>query len=159
MTKKEFLQTLQSQLQGELSQAQIAGHIHYYDEYISEAMASGKAEEEILDELGSPVFIAKTLMDTAEISGNQDFGGYDQNVYGEESENDDAYNDDYFHGKMHTWNVSPFVAKWVVPIVLVCLLLLVLSLLGTIAMFVARFFVPIMLVVLVIAIFKSYSGR
>ena len=159
MTKKEFLQTLQSQLQGELSQAQIAGYIHYYDEYISETTASGKTEEEVMDELGSPVFIAKTLLDTAEISGNQESGGYGQNVYDAEAENDDAWDNGYFQGKMHTWNISPFVAKWVIPIVLVCLLLLILSLLGTIAMFVARFFVPIMLVVLVIAIFKSYSGR
>ena len=64
MTKREFLDTLRMQLEGELSPSQIEGHLHYYDEYISEATAAGRRESDVLDELGSPVFIAKTLLET-----------------------------------------------------------------------------------------------
>ena len=66
MTKREFLDTLRMQLEGELSPSQIEGHLHYYDEYISEATAAGRRESDVLDELGSPVFIAKTLLETAQ---------------------------------------------------------------------------------------------
>lgn len=156
MTKREFLETLRSQLQGELSNAQIDGHIHYYEEYIAETMATGKTEREVLDELGSPVFIAKTLLSTA---GTQN---YQENYQGsgDSGSGQGAYQqeENYYGRKVHTWNISPFVAKWVIPIVLVLILLVVFSLLGTVAMLIARFFVPILLVVLVIAIFKSHNG-
>lgn len=155
MTKREFLNTLRSQLQGELSAAQIDGHVHYYEEYINEEMASGKTESEVMEELGSPVFIAKTLLSTSDGSMQQDTDTY----YGSRQDDyQDQENSSYFGRKVHTWNISPFVAKWVIPIVLVLILVLVLSLLGTVAMIVARFFVPILLVVLVIAIFKSHNG-
>ncbi|MDO5539760.1 MAG: DUF1700 domain-containing protein [Eubacteriales bacterium] len=158
MTKREFLNTLRSQLQGELSAAQIDGHIHYYEEYINEEMASGKTEKEVMEELGSPVLIAKTLLSTSDASVQQDSDTYYDNSQYDNSQKDYHENDRYFGHKIHTWNISPFVAKWVIPIVLVLILVLVLSLLGTVAMIVARFFVPILLVVLVIAIFKSHNG-
>lgn len=152
MKKREFLDTLRSQLQGELSDAQIDGHIHYYDEYIREAMAAGKTEAEVMEELGSPVFIAKTLLSTPEASSQQNGETYN----GETGENNSS--GDFFNRRIHTWNINPFVAKWVIPILLVLILIIVLSLLGTAVMLVARFFIPILLVVLVIAIFKSHSG-
>ena len=152
MTKREFLDTLRSQLQGELSDAQIDGHIHYYEEYIAESMTAGKTESEVLDELGSPVFIAKTLLSTADTKGYQgsESGSGEQEPYRQE--------ENFYGRKVHTWNISPFVVKWVIPIVLVLILLVIFSLLGTVAMLIARFFVPILLVVLVIAIFKSHNG-
>lgn len=64
MSKEEFLQILQIQLSGELSQARIAKHIQYYEQYIASEMAKGRSEEEIITELGAPGLIAKTLIDT-----------------------------------------------------------------------------------------------
>lgn len=153
MTKRQFLDTLRSQLQGELNDAQIDGHIHYYDEYIKEEMAAGKTEAEVMEELGSPVFIAKTLLSTPEAAARQKGETYQE----ETGESDGA--GDFFNRRIHTWNINPFVAKWVIPILLVLILILVLSLLGTAVVLVARFFIPILLVVLVIAIFKSHGGE
>ena len=46
MTKREFLNTLQMQLEGELTPSQVEGHLRYYSEYISDAIASGKGSAE-----------------------------------------------------------------------------------------------------------------
>ncbi|MDO4345684.1 MAG: DUF1700 domain-containing protein [Eubacteriales bacterium] len=159
MTKREFLDTLQAQLQGELPAAEIDGHLHYYEEYISESVRAGKSESQVLEELGSPVFIAKTLLDTAEAAetGGREYG-YRSESYGSETE-ETAESRGNFERHIHTWNISPFVAKWVIPIVAVVIIFLLLSLLGSVVALAARFFVPILLVVLVIAIFKSHGDR
>lgn len=142
MTKSEFLNTLRMQLQGELSPSQIEGHLHYYNEYISEAVAAGRKESDVLEELGSPVFIAKTLLEASEPVESGP-------VYEEDAQ------EETFHGKVHTWHISPVVAKWVLPAAGICIVLLLLSLVGSVIALVARFFVPILLVILVIAIFRS----
>lgn len=141
MTKREFLDTLRMQLEGELSPSQIEGHLHYYDEYISEATAAGRRESDVLDELGSPVFIAKTLLETAQPA--------DGGEYYEE-----APRQEEFQGRVHTWKIHPLVAKWVFPIVGIAIVLLLLWLIGSVAAFALRFFVPILLIVLVISIFR-----
>lgn len=66
MTKAEFLDSLRERLSGEVSEAEIQNTIRYYDEYISEAVRGGREEREVLDELGSPFLIAKTIIDTTE---------------------------------------------------------------------------------------------
>lgn len=139
MTKREFLDTLRMQLEGELSPSQIEGHLHYYDEYISEATAAGRRESDVLDELGSPVFIAKTLLETAQPA--------DSGEYYEE-----APRQEEFQGRVHTWRIHPLVAKWVFPIIGIAIVLLLLWLIGSVAAFALRFFVPILLIVLVISI-------
>lgn len=141
MTKREFLDTLRMQLEGELSPSQIEGHLHYYDEYISEATAAGRRESDVLDELGSPVFIAKTLLETAQPA--------DSGEYYEE-----APRQEEFQGRVHTWRIHSLVAKWVFPIVGIAIVLLLLWLIGSVAAFALRFFVPILLIVLVISIFR-----
>lgn len=165
MTKREFLDTLRTQLQGELSGAQIEGHLRYYNEYISEAVAQGRTEEEVLEELGNPVFIAKTILDMSDSAQNADFysQSYRQDNY--ERYEDGSFcgesdrHEDFFGGNMHTWNVNPKIAKWVFIAVVVTVLFVLFSLLGSLIMLVARFFIPILLVVLVISIFKKHGGR
>lgn len=165
MGRREFLDTLRMQLQGVLSPAEIEGHLHYYNEYITESIASGKTEQEIMEELGNPTMIARTLIDSAQaeerreeqtyggFGGREFFGGFDSQSgecdYGEEEA------EGSFQRKVHTFRISPFVAKWVIPLVVILILFLLLSLLGTVVAFTARFFVPILAVILVIAIIKS----
>lgn len=161
MTRQEFLNTLQMQLRGELSQAQIDGHLHYYNEYISEGVAAGKTENAVLEELGNPVFIAKTLLEAAKNGSHGQDGDYGYTGYGNSNggAQQSRNTEEFYEEKFHTWHVNPFIAKWVVPAVLIAVLLLILTLVGSAIALVARFIVPILLVVVVIAIFKSHGRR
>ncbi|EET60639.1 hypothetical protein BRYFOR_07464 [Marvinbryantia formatexigens DSM 14469] len=147
MTKREFLDTLRTQLEGELSPAQIEGHLHYYDEYISGAVAAGRRESDVLEELGSPVFIAKTLLEASEAETEKENGGYYEETPRQEE----------FHRRVHTWNINPLVVKWVLPIAGILIVLLLLWLVGSVAAFAIRYFVPILLIILVISIFRRHG--
>lgn len=138
MGKKEFLDILRTQLQGSLSQAEIEGHLHYYKEYISESVAEGKSEAQVLEELGSPVMIARTLIDSARAMKQED------------SSNSSSHDPE--EEEFHTGMKLP---KWWIPVVIILALFFILSIVGKVVALAARFFVPIMVVVLIAALIKS----
>ena len=65
MRKAEFIGTLETRLEGEVSDREIESSVRYYDKYFEEAKRNGQSEEEIAQELGSPLLIAKTIIDTS----------------------------------------------------------------------------------------------
>lgn len=69
MDKKEFLDTLRSQLTGHIPDQKVNSHLKYYQEYIDTQIKNGSTEQEVLEKLGSPLLIAKTLLDTDEGEG------------------------------------------------------------------------------------------
>ena len=60
MTKGEFLMTLRKKLAGEIPPQDVERNLQYYDKYITDAVRNGKTEEQVLEELGSPLLIAKS---------------------------------------------------------------------------------------------------
>lgn len=71
MNKKEFLDILYEQLSGQMLEGNVAAHVQYYRNYIEEEQRKGRSEDDILNELGDPHLIARTLLDTeAPASGN-----------------------------------------------------------------------------------------
>ena len=65
MTKREFLEELKEVLSEQLPQNQVAEHVSYYMNYIEEQKQNGSSEEEVLNMLGDPRLIARTILDTA----------------------------------------------------------------------------------------------
>lgn len=65
MNKQIFLDTLRRALYGKLDDMTLADYMQYYENYILQEMASGKSEQEVLDELGDPRLIARTIVETA----------------------------------------------------------------------------------------------
>ena len=66
MTAEIFLTELREALDGSVSPAFINENIRYYEEYIDTEKRKGRSEEEVMEELGEPRLIAKTIIDTAE---------------------------------------------------------------------------------------------
>lgn len=64
MNKKEFLDILYEQLSGQMPEGNVAAHVQYYRNYIEDAVTQGRTETEVLNELGDPRLIARTLLDT-----------------------------------------------------------------------------------------------
>ncbi|MGN0308238.1 MAG: DUF1700 domain-containing protein [Lachnospiraceae bacterium] len=61
MTKQDFLDGLRKHLSGSLDYRQVNEHLRYYTEYIDGEIRQGKSEEQVMEELGDPRLIAKTL--------------------------------------------------------------------------------------------------
>lgn len=136
MNKKEFLDTLYNQLYGQMPEGAIAAHIQYYRNYIEDAVNQGRTEEEVLNELGDPRLIARTLLDTEAGSGNPQTAGNYSEPY-----TDTTYDYDYdnnssgsqkvksrsFHLDLSTWYGK--LAVILIAAVVIILLCTVLSVL------------------------------
>lgn len=66
MDRQTFIDTLRRALYGKIDDYALADHIQYYENYISQEIASGKSEAEVLGELGDPRLIARTILETAD---------------------------------------------------------------------------------------------
>lgn len=70
MKKQEFLVELQKALSSRVSVSSMQENVRYYDDYISMQMRRGRTEEEIMEEIGDPRLIAKSII-TAEMDAAQ----------------------------------------------------------------------------------------
>lgn len=62
MTKQEFLEELKQALSGQVSSEVLMDTYRYYANYIEEEMQRGKSEEQVLNELGRPALIARSVI-------------------------------------------------------------------------------------------------
>lgn len=140
MTKAEFLSTLRSQLAGEVSLAELDNTMRYYEEYISDALRGGKMESEILQELGSPLLIAKTIIETA----GKDVDG-PGNVYEQKYDNSERRNEDKVTYRHYNMNTLTF--KLVAAAIIIIVLLVVFTIL--------RVLIPLLIPVIIIGLILS----
>ncbi len=61
MSKEEFLRILRLKLSGAMAPSEVESQVDYYSAYIAGELSKGKSESQIIEELGDPVLIAKTL--------------------------------------------------------------------------------------------------
>lgn len=135
MTKAEFLEMMEQKLTGELDEHTVGKTLRYYSEYIDSEMRKGKTEQEVLEDLGSPLLIARTILDT---QGNETANFSQTRPEGETKEEEKGT-------ESHRWN------KW---LFLLCLLA-VLFLLFTILRVLLPILLPVLLVLFVISLFKK----
>lgn len=87
MTKNEFLKELREALEGMVSPVVTADSMRYYEDYFRSCQGTGKSEQDVIEELGSPRLIAKSIIeanggeqavyDSEEIYEDSDSGSYD----------------------------------------------------------------------------------
>lgn len=66
MSRQDFIDALKRALYGKIDDFTLADHIQYYEGYIAQEIVSGKSEQEVLNELGDPRLIARTLLEAAD---------------------------------------------------------------------------------------------
>lgn len=157
MTKQEFLHELQSALQGELEQAAVNENIRYYDNYIMEEARKGKSETEVIEQLGNPRLIAKTLIDTSEQFGTAGKDYYSER-YGERGFGADrGFRADY--SEQNGWDVRLGGLKlntWYGKLVLILIAVLLIVIVANVVAFLLPVLVPIIVLLL---IYSLVSGR
>lgn len=72
MTKSEYINGLQTGLQGEVSQQVVRESVDYYSRYIDDEIAGGKSEQQVLEELGSVQLIIKTIVEANKGTGDEE---------------------------------------------------------------------------------------
>ncbi|WFR57924.1 hypothetical protein QA584_02325 [Anaerocolumna sp. AGMB13025] len=77
MTKNEFIDGLRVALKGEIPDTEVTSNILFYEDYIK-SKSSTNQEEEVIFQLGDPRLIAKTIIETYQISHGPLYGSAKQ---------------------------------------------------------------------------------
>ena len=94
MNRNEFLRILRESLEMSLEQDAINAQLDYYDKYISDEIKNGKTEKEVIEELGDPRLIAKTIKtvsNTKDINNDSDNIGDGSQKYGSDRSSNRGY--------------------------------------------------------------------
>ena len=114
MNKEEFIENLRKALSVSLDHETVNKHIAYYEEYIMMELKNKKSEEEILNLLGDPRLLAKTIINT-----NQENGRTVQSEYtNQENDNSDTY---YEKQNKYTKMKSKLIFWFILILICVCL--------------------------------------
>ena len=118
MNRTEFLDTLRSQLSGQMHEGKVAAHVRYYEDYIQSQVRSGRDEQQVLDELGDPRLIARTLLDTDVDNGQLDYEEY--STYSDDAQNTQSSSRNH----VHVWRFDTWYSKLLGVVILLIVVFL-----------------------------------
>lgn len=112
MTRQEFLDELRAALTGEVSAEAIMDAYRYYSDYIDEEVRKGKTEAEVIEELGKPVLIAKSIIaaSTGERAADMEYteDGHTRKVFQGKGNTKDKKEKKSFQFDINGWYVKLF---------------------------------------------------
>ena len=146
MTKRDFLDKMREALSNDLAEPAVRENIEYYDVYMTDEIERGRSEEELVEEMGDPWMIARTIID---ISEPEDMKlNY---VYEEEGQSYNGRQDSY------AGQTGFFVrGGWKLVVALlgfIGVLLALVAVVGGIISLVAPILVPVLIIMFVIRLF------
>lgn len=142
MTKYEFLKELREALEGQVPMSEIEDSISYYRDYFSRQEADGRSEQEILEELGRPRLIAKSIIETK--------GG--EQIYYEDTYEEQVNEEE---GSPKVFVFDSFLTK----IGCLAAVIIVIILIGSVFAVALRFIGPIIMILLLIYLIKNVFGK
>lgn len=150
MNKTDFLQQLREALTTDLSSRAVEENIRYYSQYISDEERKGRTEEEILNELGDPWLIAKTIIDTGVSEEANEYSSYGS------SENNDyqGYGRQSDYDGMKVYHVDTWWKKALIIVGVIVVIGLILSLITGVVSLLTPVLVPILIIAIIINLLK-----
>ena len=145
MTKQDVLDRLRMALSGRVSPSLVEENVVYYEEYINTQIRLGKSEALVMETLGDPRLIAKTIITTNDTTTEQT--SYD---YQEVSAETDLV------ARLKRWLSNVHIPGWVWAIVMGVLFIAVVSVVFSIISFLLPILLPIILVVFLIKLFRDW---
>lgn len=157
MKKEEFLQGLSEALSGEVPPEAVRENLRYYENYIRTEQGKGRPEDEIMEELGSPRLIARTIIDTTpgagdgsyEERGSSAFEGYEGSSRGESSRQS---------GGIRYYDLNKWYWKLLGLVVVILVITLVLMVVGGILSLVIPMLPVIGIVILIMWFVRGGAG-
>lgn len=144
MGKQEFLEKLRMALNGRVSAEIVAENVRYYEDYINIEIRKGRNEKEVLEQLGDPRLIARTIIQTHGGAG----GGRSKETNAEAGNRDGGYGEEAGRGKgFFGLHVPGWLLGTVALVVLAAVLVLVLAVVYS----VASLLFPVLLIILAVS--------
>ena len=162
MTRQEFVDALERALRGAgISEYDISDNINYYNSYFKEQMNFGRTEAEVVEELGDPRLIAKTIVgvpdDDEQVSGSYDS---ETGTFEEHAAEDFAGSRRGFRAEMNGngWDVriGRFKLNSLLGYLLIGVIVFaVISVVGSLITVIAPIVFPVLIIMLVLSFFKN----
>lgn len=151
MTKEEFLENLSLSLNGKVRTAVVTENVNYYEDYINTEMRKGKSEEAVLETLGDPRLIAKTIVETS------------SHTAGTGEDGDGFFSERGARGGAQEYGESGEVRRrglriplWVWFVLAIIVVVLVISAVFSIVSAILPVLLPILLVVFLVKLFRDW---
>ena len=145
MTKQDFLDRLRMALSGRVSPSLVEENVVYYEDYINTQIRLGKSEAMVMDSLGDPRLIAKTIITTNDTATDQT--SYEYQEISAETD---------FHAKAKRWLSKIHVPGWVWGIMIGALFIGAVSVVFSVISFLLPILLPIIIVVFLVKLFRDW---
>ncbi len=137
MTRFEFTAQLRKALSGRVNHAAVNENVKYYENYIDTEIKKGRGEREVLEELGDPRLIAKTIIDTAK-----------EEDWATSEATEEERKGKGFSGR------SIRIPAWIFVILLLLLVVLIVHIVGAVLAFLLPIAIPMAVIWLLIRYFR-----
>ena len=146
MSKQEFLEKLRQALTGKVASSVVTENINYYEDYINVEVRKGRSEEEVLNQLGDPRLIARTIVETS--GGSQSAEGIRgrSSTYYERSAGENA----------SSLRRRVRIPGWMALILLLMVVVLILSFVFSVVTALLPVLLPILVVVFLVKLFRDW---
>lgn len=145
MDRMEFTDKLRRALSGGLSSAAVTENVEYYREYIDVEIRKGRSEEEVLESLGDPRLLAKSIIEANKRAGQIE--GTNQNYDEETTERR--------YGEQEQTTGAVRMPGWLIWLIVVVVFLLIIGVVFSVISFLAPIIIPVLVVLLLINFFKG----
>ena len=156
MTKYEFIDGLKVALNGKISPSQVIDNTKFYENYINTEIQKGRAEAEVLEMLGNPRLIAKTIVQTSDIAeDNIEESGY-RNVNSDESEAWNKHNNSRSTSQGNTLKKRSglFMVVWI--FIIIALVIMLFSGIISIIAFIMPLVLPFFVIFILVKLFRDW---
>lgn len=155
MTKYEFLEKMRHALANDLSGPVVQENVNYYDSYISDEVRSGRSEAAVIEELGDPWALARTIIES---SGNEENTGNVQEEYTYGS-GQQVYGQRQNRRQVHVFHFGSWWKRLLLLLGIVGVIMVVVAVIGGIFSLLAPILVPFLIIVFVLRIIDRNRWR
>ena len=157
MNRGDFIEQLEEALVGEVHPSIINENLSYYNNYILEETKKGKAEAEVLDSLGDPWVIGKTIIQTQGSGG--EFGVPEDSMESNVEYYSDSTREDYRRNrqpymKVHHFGLNSWKLKLAIIATVVLVVGLVIAVVVGVLYLLAQIIVPLIVILVLIRLFR-----
>lgn len=147
MDKREFIDRLRSSLAGNLSANLVEENVKYYEDYINSQIRLGFAEPDVIETLGEPRFLAKSIIMANNHNVINNKAHQNKTVYTQDTTENEQYNNELRLVRM---------PKWVAWLVFGLIVFTIVVIITTIIKVLIPIVVPILLVYFLIKLFRDW---
>lgn len=156
MNRNEFLKKLSEALENDLSAPEVRENLEYYDSYIRSEIKNGKSEQEVLDMLGDPWMIARTIVDSAENERNYYSTSSRTYVSGTEPYAEQKEEQDIKHPILHLMGIDTWWKRLLFFAGVIIVLAIIVAVVTGLIAAILPFAIPLLILILVL---RMMGGR